>query len=285
MNEQNAAFDWGRALADTYAEFSRQLLAHTPQLLGAVLLLLAGWLIAWLLQIGVRKLVTGLEAAFRRIMRVDTARRAPLHRPHAAIVGRAAFRPALVFVIAAAAKMRGWHLFAGRLDSLVVYLPNLVTGLFIILAGVVVGAAARTAVNRTAASAGIQRADALARGAQIVVVFTAAVVGVEQIGINIDFLSTVIVVAAGVLLAGGALAFALGARTFVANMIGVQFARRYFRVGETIRVGDVEGQLLEIAQTALLLDTPEGRTAIPGKMLHEQVSVLRPEGSADDTGS
>lgn len=275
MNDQTAAFDWHAAIADTYAEFSRQLIAYAPHLLGAVVLLLIGWLSAWLLQIGVRKLVTALDAGFRRVMRVDTAQQARMPHSYASLIGKVVFWAVLVFFIAAAAKMLGWRLFSGWLDNLVIYLPNLVTGLFIILAGVVVGGAARTTVSRATVSAGMQRGDVLARSAQIVVTLTAVVIGVEQIGINIDFLSTVIVVAAGVLMAGGALAFALGARTFVANMIGVQFAHRYFRVGETVRIGDIEGQLLEITQTAVLLDTPQGRTAVPGKLLHEQVSVMR----------
>lgn len=266
-------FDLRAALTDTYGEFSRQLVAHVPQLLGAILLLLAGWVVAYLLQLLTRKLIGGLDALFSRFSR-HPDRHKQIQVSSANLISKFVFWIVLIFFFTAAAKMLGWELFSGWLQSLIRYLPSLVTGLLIILIGFLVANAARPALAGAAASAGVAHSDMLAHTVQIVIIFTAVVIGVEQIGINVGFLTTIMVVVAGVLLAGGALAFALGANTLVANMIGAQFARKNCRIGEVLNIAGLEGELVEITQTALVLETPEGRAFIPAKLYHEQISLL-----------
>ncbi|MFK7968648.1 MAG: hypothetical protein AB8B68_05860 [Rickettsiaceae bacterium] len=44
------------------------------------------------------------------------------------------------------------------------------------------------------------------------IIFSAIIIGTEQIGLNVQLLSNLLMLALGVLLAGGALAFGLGAK-------------------------------------------------------------------------
>jgi hypothetical protein len=106
------------------------------------------------------------------------------------------------------------------------------------------------------------------------VVLTAIVIGIEQLGINVSFLTTTVIVVGGILLAGAALAFGLGARYFVANIIGAQTTRKLYSNGQLLRIGDIEGRLLEITPTTVVLDTDQGRAAIPAKLFHEQISQV-----------
>jgi small-conductance mechanosensitive channel len=244
--------------------------------MGAILLLVAGWVAAYLLQLTTRKLVTGIDVLLsRRLLgrHGDSISTAKISMTSVNLIGRIVFWVVLVFFVTAAAKILGWELFSGWLQSLIRYLPNLITGILIIFIGFLISNAARTAIAGTAVSAGLARSDILAGTVQAVIIFTAVVIGIEQIGINVGFLTTIMAIVAGVLLAGGALAFALGAKTLVANIIGAQFARKYCRMGEVIHIGAHEGELLEITQTALILDIPGGRACIPAKIFHEQISI------------
>jgi small-conductance mechanosensitive channel len=117
----------------------------------------------------------------------------------------------------------------------------------------------------------------LGRVVQVVILFTTLVIGIEQIGINVGFLTNVLLVIIGVLLAGGALAFGLGAKTLIANIIGAQYLRKHCRIGEWMRLGDVEGIIVEVTQTSIVLDTELGRTVIPAQHFQEQISSFRSE--------
>jgi small-conductance mechanosensitive channel len=182
----------------------------------------------------------------------------------------------MVFFLAVGANILGWDLFSGWLDSIVSYLPGLVTGLLIILGGFLLSNLARAAILTATQHASLEQSALMARAAQVVIVFSAVIIGVEQIGLNIGFLSTLSVVVVAILLAGAALAFSLGARDLVANVIGAQYTRKHCRVGDRIRIAAVEGEIVEVAQSCIVVATVEGRAVIPAKLFHEEVCVITP---------
>jgi len=271
MAEENLTYDWQGALVKTYQDFSQQAIDHVPEFLGAMVLLLAGWMIALLCRIMARKLIRMLDALLLRAAQKRGLQQTST-RSYARIGGDLIFWSVLIFFAAASANLLGWKIFSGVSAALLTYLPNVLAGLLIILVGFALSGVARSAVLATAESTGITQVDLLARIAQLTVLLTAMVIGVEQLGINVAFLTTTLIVVAGVLLGGAALAFGLGAKYFVANIIGAQTIRNHYQLGQLIRIGDIEGYLLEVRPTIIVLDTERGRAAIPAKLFHEQVS-------------
>lgn len=278
-----AAFQLGAAIEETFSGLSQQIVLHTPQLLGAAGLLLLGWMLAKALSLSARKLVEGLDALFVRFMHAETIQRERIQRSYALVISQLVFWVVMVFFLAVGSNVLGWDLFSGWLDSIVGYLPGLVTGLLIILAGILLGSVARAAIHSATQRSAPEQSAMMARAVQVVIVFSAVIIGVEQIGLNIGFLSTLIVVVVAVLLAGAALAFGLGARNLVANVIGAQYSRRYCQVGDLIRLGNVEGEVIEIAQAGIVVATSEGRAVIPARLFHEEVChVITPVARAVD---
>lgn len=277
-----AAFEWGAAIEETFSGLSQQIVQHTPQLLGTLGLLLLGWIFAKALALSARKLVEGLDALFVRFMHAESIHRERIQRSYALIISKLVFWVVMVFFMAVSANVLGWDLFSGWLDRIVSYLPGLVTGLFIILAGILLGSVARAAIQTATQKSAPEQSTMMARVVQVVIVFSAVIIGVEQIGLNIGFLSTLIVIVVGVLLAGAALAFSLGARTLVANIIGAQYSRRYCKVGDLIRLGGVEGEVIEIAQAGIVLATEEGKVVIPARLFHDGVCHILSRGRKAD---
>ena len=268
-------FSWHESITHTYEEFTAQIIAFAPQLIGAIALLIVGWIVAQILCIASRKLVGSFDSIFQRAAQTDGARQEKMKRSYTAIVSKVVFWTVMIFSISATANMLNWRLFSTWMNSIVTYLPNLITGLLIILGGILLGNGAKSVVTSAAQTAGIEQGPFLARVVQIVMLFTTLIIGVEQIGINVHFLTNVLVVTVGVFLAGAALAFGLGARTLVANIIGGQYVRKHCRVGEQMQLGDVVGNLVEVTQTCIILDTVSGRTVIPAKHFQEQVSSFK----------
>jgi small-conductance mechanosensitive channel len=269
---EKITFSWRESITHTYEEITTQIISFAPQLIGAIALLIAGWIIAKTLGVASKKLVGSFDSLFQRVAQTDGARQEKIKRSYAVIVSKVVFWTVMIFFISAAANTLGWQMFSSWMNSIVIYLPNLITGLLIILGGFLLGNGVKSVVINAAHSAGIEQGQFLARVVQIVILFTTLVIGIEQIGINVIFLTNVLVVTVGVFLSGAALAFGLGARTLVANIIGGQYVRKHCRVGEQMRLGAVEGNLVEVTQTSIILDTESGRTVIPAKYFQEQVS-------------
>jgi ribosomal protein S1 len=78
------------------------------------------------------------------------------------------------------------------------------------------------------------------------------------------------------------LAFGLGAGTTVSNIIASRYVRKNYQVGQQIRIHELEGKILEINPTGIVVDTKSGRTFIPAKLFDTEASVLLDDESLDD---
>lgn len=166
------------------------------------------------------------------------------------------------------------EMFAGWLDRLIAHLPSIVSGFLIICAGVVFGNLANQTVSTVASSMPTRQRAILARSAQSFTLAILILIGVDQIGVDITVIVTIISVAVGALLGGLAISFSLGARTLVSNLIAARYLNADYRVGERIQVGDYQGVVLEISSVAVILDTEKGRATIPAKAFSEEPSIL-----------
>ncbi len=274
--DKTIASSWQESLTQTYRELISQLVANAPQVVAAIALLLLGLMVSHLLRVASRRLISSLDVLFHRAARVDGTRQEKIKVSYAVFISRIVFWTTMVFFVAATAHMLGWQLFSSWMNSVISYLPNLITGVLIILTGFLLGNGARAGITSAAHTAGVERGEVLARLAQAVIFLTTVVIGIEQIGINVHFLSDTIVVALGVLLAGSALAFGLGAKTLIANIIGAQYLRRHCQLGERMRMDGVDGTVVEVTQTSIVLETESGRTVIPAKFFQEQVIDFSP---------
>lgn len=272
---------WQQAIAASFQQFAEQIAIYLPQLLAALVIFLIGWVLAYLFSRIARRLIQGLDFVFARLARADANRGEQLKKSYAFIVEKAVFWVTIVFFVTVSANVLGWALFSRWMDSIIAYLPGLLTGLLIIMAGFLLGNFTHSALMAAALRSGIGQSAMMSRSAQIIIVFAAIIIGVEQIGLDVDFLSTLIVVLIGTLFAGAALAFSLGARTLVANLLGAQYSRKHCRLGETLRIGELEGKVVEITQLSIVLDTEQGRAVIPAKQFNEMVSIHIEQGKQD----
>ena len=145
----------------------------------------------------------------------------------------------------------------------------------VILGGFLLSNLAKSAIVSTAARAGIQQSLVMAKVIQIAIIFSAIIIGVEQIGLNIGFLSNIIVAVITISLAGLVLAFSLGARALVANIIAAQYLRRHCEPGDHLTIAETEGEVIEISQASIVLQTDAGKSIIPAKLFHEQVCHIK----------
>jgi small-conductance mechanosensitive channel len=108
----------------------------------------------------------------------------------------------------------------------------------------------------------------------VVLVFFGLVTAADQLGIHSTLLTVVVATAVGAVLGGATLAFGLGSRVAVSNIVAIFYLLKTYRVGQTVRIGDIEGEIVEITQTGVFIASPTGRVLVPGRCFSEQTSTL-----------
>lgn len=273
MKEATLDNDWQSAIERTYETFSLQIIDYIPQLIGAIALLIGGWLIASFCRVMARKSIRGFDNLVQKAARKRGIERPP-SRSYAELIGNIVFWVILIFFLSASAQLLGWEIFSNAMSSLLGHLPNILTGIAIILAGFGFSGFLKSTVANAAASTGIAQPEIIGRIAQSALVLLAIIVGIEHLGISVTFVTNALIVAVGVCLGGLALAFGMGAQLFIANVLGAQASRKHFQLGQLVCIGDTKGYVLEITSTTIILNTESGRTAIPAKFFHESITSV-----------
>lgn len=270
---------WAERLQQSGALLLERLISFLPNLLAAVALLILGWIVARLLRALSIRLMQGAEHIWQRFVTRTNLPTSPMRRPSGKAVGSLVFWLVMLFFLAAAAEILGIRVFANWLTAVVAYLPALVAGIVILLAGVLIGNLARDLVEAAATSAGILQSEFIGRGVQLAILGTAVLIGADQIGIEVRFLVSIFTVLVAAVLGGAALAFGLGARYFVSNLIAARGLRTQLQVGQLIRIQDLQGTVLEVTPTAIRLQSDIGEHSVPAYLfdLHSAV-VLKGEG-------
>ena len=115
---------------------------------------------------------------------------------------------------------------------------------------------------------------------------SASTPGRRRLDRTATLLTTVVLIVLAAVFTGGALAFGLGGRAWVANVLSAHYVGRLYQVGQTIRVGRVEGKILRFTDTAVILESRDGETAVPASEFAAMPStLLLKRGQAKDTSA
>ncbi len=275
---------WATQIQTAARDVAASVIAYVPQLAGALLLLLIGWLAARLTRVVLVRGAGALSAAVTRLTPRRMARRMAVSRQALDLFGNVGFWAVLLLFVAAAAEAAALPVLSSWLDQIVAFMPRALAAAAIILLGWVLSGIARDAVTAPLSAAGMSHAGFVGVTIQATVLTASIIVGTSQIGIDVTFLTIIAATALGSILISFAVAFALGARDLVANLIGIQQMRTRFLVGQTVRIGDCEGEIVEFTPNAVVIDTEDGTLHVPGQRFSTDDTLLRPPGMAHHDG-
>jgi small-conductance mechanosensitive channel len=277
MENQNPIVEiqeWTATLAESVTRVAIQILEYLPSILGAVVLLLVGWGVARLLRYATVQIAERTVTRLAHTRPMDTRVTQPKSYSAApAVASRIVFWVVLLFFVLAAAEVLELELISGLLAGVTAYIPRLLAGLLILFIGLWLGEVTRAILSRSGAGIGIEQSDILGRLGQILVLLVVFSVAAGQVGIDTTLLIVLVAIVFGVMFGSVALAFSLGATTTIANLLAAQSIAQTYSIGDCIRIGDIEGKILRITRTNLVLETREGQTLIPAKRFSEAESV------------
>lgn len=206
-----------------------QLMAFLPTLLGALLILLIGWLIAEAIQrLIVRILKTiGLDKLADQTQLSAVFAKGGIKQKLSELIGVIVYWLAMLAVVMIVFNALQLTVAAQLLQSVVTFLPNVIAAVFLLILGIFAAAFLATTVRTAASNAGIAQASAIGQLVQIVVVIFAAVAALQQL--RIPFFGEVFLIILGGISLGCAIAFGLGCKElagrWVSELIG-QFQTR-----------------------------------------------------------
>jgi small-conductance mechanosensitive channel len=270
----------GLPLAAVLDRAGEELGAFLPRLVGAVVLLLLGLLVAKLIGAILRRALEAadLDQASARLGVEQHLARAGLPASLSRVIGGAAQIALSLVVIFAALSLLGLQFLSESLNAAVLAIPKVLIAAALVLIGLVLGGIARQRVERLTFQ--LDLPISLGKVAQVLVVSIFAITAAAQIAVS----TAILLVLVAIVLAGAmsmlAIAFGLGGQGVARELSAGRHARTVFAVGEEISVADIRGTVIAVETMATVLRTDAGeKVRIPNRLLVE--SVVRIHGDGD----
>lgn len=266
--------NWADALNTAFTSMLDHMARSLPNIVGAIVLLIVGWIMANFLRMLAVRLTNLIDRLLQRYSRTKGIKRTRLPITSAQIIGGIVFWVVILFFITAATNVLDLEIFSNWLNRVLAYIPTLLAGCLIILAGVMVSGIAHDVVVATLPQKTHDQRLVVARVVYVMILITAIVIGADQIGIDITFLVIILSVISGTFLGGLALAVSLGSKAMVSNLISAHYFKQSHSIGERVRIGEYEGKILDLTVANIILDTDDGVVSLPANIASELPTIM-----------
>ncbi|MBK8554489.1 MAG: mechanosensitive ion channel [Lewinellaceae bacterium] len=259
--------------------------AAIPKLTAALFTLLFGWWIASLLRKVLRRVLAAMQIdrLVDRLNEIEIVQRTGIKIQISNVLAQTLFYMLMLIFIVAATDVLGIEPVTKMVSDLLNYIPSLFSAAVIFLLGLFLADIIRGVALTAMQSLGIPSAKLIASIIFYFLFITIAVSSLAQARIETGFIASNLTVVIG----AGALAFAFGyglaARDLVSNYLASYYNRNKVQVGDKVRIGDSEGQVVMIDSTSMILQTHDRAIIVPlSKLTTEKVEVFYPEAQDDD---
>lgn len=208
-------------LLTSLASFWSELASFVPQMLAAIVLLFIGWILAKIARTGIMRLLklmnfdratekSGLEA-FLKHAEMDVS--------VASILGNLAYWTIILVMIVFVANSLGLHVVADLFNRVVLYIPNVIVAILVLVFGTVLARFINRLVFAWLSNVEFEGALTVSTFSEYAMLVFVFFMAMEQLQIANELLTAAFVIAFGALGLAFALAFGLGGRDWAARVI------------------------------------------------------------------
>lgn len=270
MNEQFSEIS--DLIQTMVTDLAASVITFAPKLVGAIIVLLIGWLFARLLQAVVRRSIQGgLESLLERSGIGQALERTSMSMAPSDIVARALYWIVMVLFVMAASRILGMTAVGDAIMRILGYVPSVLSAAVLLAAGVFLARFVANVVTSASDAAGITYAKGLGAVANTSIVVMVGVVTMEQLGVETQILITVITVTVAAITAGMGLAFALGARDVVRSILAGHYLRQSLPIGTPVSAVGDRGVIEKVGPVYTTFRDGERSWNVPNQRLLDEV--------------
>ena len=243
--------DTGEAFKASLAGALNTLLSAIPRVIGFALVLIVGWIISSLFAKGVQALLHAVKfnELARRSGFADFVQKMGVKDDSAGVIAGIVKWFVRLITLVVAFDTLGLPAVSSVLQQLLLWLPNLVVALVVLVIGGLAAKALSQLVRGTSAEAGFSNPEMLATVTRVAIWGFTIIVAVNQLGIATTLINTLLIGLVGALSIAFGLAFGLGGRDRAAQVLE-SISRNLQPVGPKLERAATAAQHQVMAQQA-----------------------------------
>ena len=214
--------DWETTVIQPFEQMWARVMEFLPTMVSVILILVVGWIVASVLQ----KVIT----RFLKLARLDTISekvgisniltKGDINYTLSEIIGVLIYWLLMLVVFLMAVNALQLTVAAQLLNQVILYVPNVIASVFILVLGIFFASIIGNTVRTTAANAGIQQARSLGQFTQVIIVVFTIIEALNQLKIDTSIIQLVIKAALASIALGVGLAIGLGCKDMAGKYVG-----------------------------------------------------------------
>lgn len=216
-----AVVDLQSLIVEPVREMLTRMVGYLPTLLGALIILIVGWIIA--------KTIRGIVNRVLKIIRFEKLadkagiseilRKGDLKATTCEVLSGLVYWLVIIMVLVMVVNALGMPQASSILESLFTYIPNVIAAIFVLVIGMFLASFVSGIVRTAASNANLPKPDILAGISRWAIIIFAATISLKELGIAPLLVTTTFNIIFGGVCLAVALAFGLGGKDAVAKYL------------------------------------------------------------------
>jgi len=259
-------------LLESFQHLFDEIISAAPKVAMAIVFLVGALIVAKAVEIVLRMLLTRLrfDTLVERVGVDRALQRIGLRQQLNLFIPRLVYFLILFLLAQTAADALGLTAVSNAFAAFFSYLPNIIAALLLVVLGSTIGQFAGDIVTQSGQSSGIDFASALGKLVSGLIVFVVTMMAISQLKIDTGMVRIVTsFILGGAALAFG-IAFGLGTRDIVRNLVAGFYVRKFLEVGKRLEIGGQQGTLTAIMATHAILREGDRDVSVANTTFLEQ---------------
>lgn len=269
--------DWSQIGLESLTALGQKIMVELPNIVGALFLILLGWLIGKAAAYVVSKALRAIkfDNLSKRFEIEELLNQTNVTLTPSQLVGKFVYWIILLLFFVTASETLGWHVVSTSISDLIAYLPKLFSALVIFVIGYYIAVFVRTSVKTVLKSMAVSSGNILSSFTFYIILVIVSVTALNQAGVNTEIITSNITLIMGGLVLAFAITFALSAREVMTNILSSFYSRNNFKVGQKIQINSTSGKIIKMDSVSVTIETQDGKVIMPShKLISEEVTVL-----------
>lgn len=248
-----------------------------PNLIGAVVLLIVGWIVAKLVSMALKKILETIQfdKFTTKIVQKSSLDLDFFKINPSSVISKFVYWMILLLFFISASDTLGMNVVSESIGSLINYLPQLFSAIILFVIGLYIAGFVRNFIRTAFESLKLSAGKLLSEIAFYIILVIIGTAGLNQAGIDTTILTANISIIFGGLLLAFAIGFGLSSREILANILSSFYVKNKFSAGDKVKIDGIEGEIKEIDSVHTVIKTSNGEWVVPTqRFVNESVNKL-----------
>lgn len=240
---------------ESLSAFGTTFMGGLPNVLGALLILIVGWLISKGIASVLDKILLGLkfDSLAEKLKVAELLERGNIESPPSKIISQFVYWILLLLVFITASDILGWKSISDEISKLISYLPTLFSAIILFILGSFIASFVRDMIRSTTASLGIRAGRLISQFIFYLLIIIVTLTALRQAGIDTTIITSNLLLILGAMLAALSISYGFASRDILTNILAIFFSRRTFQEGQIVEIDGIRGEIIQIQSISIII--------------------------------